>query len=355
VTQPVSESEAQTLTGLVGCYSPSHQEEKAATWLVQHMQKLGYTQSFIDEAGNAVGVKGSGERQIILLGHIDTVHGEIPVRMQDGILYGRGSVDAKGALASFVDAAAQVGAQNGWQIVVIGAVGEETDSRGARYLAPRYHPEYAIIGEPSGWQRVTLGYKGSAWAEVTVQRAQSHTASGKESACEAAVAQWQKLTTWVAAFNQDRERAFEQILLSLRGMNSKEDGFSQSACLMIGARLPVDVTPEDWYARLALICEGASINPQGFPVPAFQGSKNTPLVRAFLAGIRSQGGTAGFLLKSGTADANIVAPVWNCPVVVYGPGDSALDHTPDEHILLSEYLAAVEVLKKVIITLTNQN
>ena len=41
---------------------------------------------------------------------------------------------------------------------------------------------------------------------------------------------------------------------------------------------------------------------------------------------------------------NIVGPRWNCPIVAYGPGDSALDHTPDEHINLDEYLRAIDVL-----------
>jgi len=355
MNQPVIEPDDHTLVGLVSRYSPSLQEAEAVNWLVQRMHSLGFTQSFTDEIGNAVGVFGSGERQMILLGHIDTVPGEIPVHIDDGVLYGRGAVDAKGALAAFVDAAAQVGAIKGWQTVVIGAVGEESDSRGARYILPHYHPDFAIIGEPSGWEKMTLGYKGSAWAELTIQRPQTHTASGKESACEAAVAGWQKLNNWVEGFNQGRERAFEKILLSLRGMHSEENGFSQTARLTVGARLPIDVTPEAWYARLSEVCEGATIVPQGFPVPAFQSPKNTPLVRAFLAGIRSQSGTPGFLLKSGTADSNIVAPVWNCPVVVYGPGDSALDHTPEEHIHLNDYLASVEVLKKVIISLCKNN
>ncbi|MFC2173950.1 acetyl-lysine deacetylase, partial [Acidobacteriota bacterium] len=38
-------------------------------------------------------------------------------------------------------------------------------------------------------------------------------------------------------------------------------------------------------------------------------------------------------------------PVWNCPIVAYGPGDSRLDHTPHEHILISEYLRSIEILK----------
>jgi LysW-gamma-L-lysine carboxypeptidase len=41
---------------------------------------------------------------------------------------------------------------------------------------------------------------------------------------------------------------------------------------------------------------------------------------------------------------NVVAPIWDCPIVAYGPGDSALDHTPDEHIDLDEYLRAIRVL-----------
>ena len=41
---------------------------------------------------------------------------------------------------------------------------------------------------------------------------------------------------------------------------------------------------------------------------------------------------------------NIVAPQWGCPAIVYGPGDSSLDHTPDEHLELAEYARAVEVL-----------
>jgi LysW-gamma-L-lysine carboxypeptidase len=354
-------SDFETLIGLVSQYSPSGQERGAVEWLVARMKSLGYDDTFIDEAGNAVGVMGKGTRQVVLLGHIDTVPGEIKVTLTPNpspegrgeLLYGRGSVDAKGPLACFVDASAQVGAKDGWQIVVIGAVEEERNSEGARFIATKYKPDFAIIGEPNQWDRMALGYKGSAWANVTVKRGQSHTASGEVTAAEAAVEVWLKIKAYVDSFNADKPKVFDKLLLTLRGMESDSNDFEQWAKLKIGVRLPVEISPEDWYVKLNEIADGANVEPTGFAVPAWGGEKNTPLVRSFLSGIRSQGGEPRFVYKTGTADLNIVAPVWKCPAVVYGPGDSALDHTPNEHINLDDYRKAVDVLSAALEKLTS--
>ena len=126
----------QTLLGLLRIYSPSGGERAAVDWLVQYMQTLGM-QAHVDAAGNAVGTIGTGARHLLLLGHIDTVPGEIAVRVEGGLLYGRGAVDAKGALAAFVDAAA-VGAVPGLTVTVIGAVGEEAASPGAVHLRTHF-------------------------------------------------------------------------------------------------------------------------------------------------------------------------------------------------------------------------
>ncbi len=343
----------ETLYGLVRSYSPTGSERPAVEFLVQRMQQLGFTRSFADEAGNAVGCMGEGPRQIILLGHIDTVPGEIPARLEAGCLFGRGSVDAKGPLAAFVDAVAAQGPRAGWQLVVIGAVGEEGDSPGAQFAASRYHPDFAIIGEPSRWDRITLGYKGSAWTRIVVRRSLSHTAGKGESACEAAADIWKGLQQWAVEFSRDRSRAFDRLQLTLRGMESGSDGFEEWAALRVGARLPQDLPPEKWYEQLgnlpgAADVSGVRMEPLGFPIPAFQAEKNTSLVRAFLAGIRAQGGAPGFVLKTGTADLNIVAPAWGCPAAAYGPGDSALDHTPQENLPIEEYLKSVAVLREVL-------
>jgi LysW-gamma-L-lysine carboxypeptidase len=350
----MSEVTYDTLIGLVSQYSPSGQERGAVKWLVARMKILGYHDAFIDEAGNAVGVIGQGPKQVVLLGHIDTVPGEIIVR-RDGlppheVLYGRGSVDAKGPLACFVDAVAQVGAKDGWQFVVIGAVEEERDSEGARFVVDRYTPDFAIIGEPNHWDRVALGYKGSAWASVTVIRGQAHTASGDVTAAEAAVEAWLKIKAYVDSFNAEKQKLFDKLLLTLRGIDSDSNDFEQWARLKVGVRLPVDVSPARWYETLSELAGDGQlvVEPIGFAISAWECEKNTKIVRAFLKGIRSQGAEPRFVYKTGTADLNIVAPAWKCPALAYGPGDSSLDHTANEQIAFNEYSKAVGVMSHVL-------
>jgi [amino group carrier protein]-lysine/ornithine hydrolase len=339
----------ETLYSLVRYYSPSGMERPAVEWLVGRMQALGFTQAYIDPVGNAIGIMGHGPRQGVLLGHIDTHPGEIPLRAHGGHFHGRGVVDAKGALAAMVDAVARLGAPPGWQMVVIAAVDEERDSTGAWYVVGQYHPEFAIIGEPSRWDRITLGYKGIAWAEVRVSRPLAHTASQEQSAPEAAFRIWGWMQDWAGRFNADRPRVFDQVLPSLREFTSGDDGLEGWASLKIDTRLPVDLSPQDWYALLRQNFstgehERIWINQSRWPIPAFLGDKNNGLVRALLAAIRQAGGKPGFVLKTGTADLNIVAPAWGCPAVAYGPGDSNLDHTPREQLSLVEYERAVAVL-----------
>lgn len=386
----------KTLLGLVENYSPSGSETKAVKWLIKRMRALGFDQAFRDEVGNAVGLIGKGPRQVILLGHIDTVPGKIPVRVAlapsprpDGhpsssllsgegkggwggrgeVLYGRGSVDAKGPLAAFVDAVATVGSVEGWQFIVIGAVDEERDSTGARFVVDQYRPEFAIIGEPSRWDRITLGYKGSAWTEITITCPVEHSAAQGRSAPEIAVEIWNRLRVWVDKFNAARERAFDQLLPTLRGFSSETDHFQETATLQVGVRLPLDVSPDGWYEYIHQTLKvftnqsedikpsktfRVSVQTTGFPIPAYKAESDSILVRSFLGGIRTAGGKPGFVVKTGTADLNIVAPKWKCPAVAFGPGDSSLDHTPHEHLSFAEYLQSVEVLKHVLSRLTKR-
>ncbi len=337
-------SAVELLETLLRHYSPTHHEQAAVAYLVDWMQRHGM-RAHVDEVGNAVGIAGDGPRQIVLLGHIDTVPGEIPVARDGDRLNGRGAVDAKGPLATFAAATARLTAGDlvGKQVIVIGAVGEEGDSRGAHYIKDKYRPAYTVIGEPSGWQKLTLGYKGSVWFKYRVQRSLAHTSAQVQSACEVAVVFWNAVMAWAAAYNRERPKMFDQALPTLRAMASGSDGFSEWAELSLGLRLPPGLGVADASQHLsALVVEAELSTVEG--VDAWRSDKNNPLVRTMLRAIRAAGGDPTFSVKSGTADMNIVAPLWRTPILAYGPGDSALDHTPHEHILLSEYERAILIL-----------
>jgi LysW-gamma-L-lysine carboxypeptidase len=336
----------QLLENLLKHYSPSHQEQTAVQFLVDWMNAHGFS-AHIDPAGNAVGTIGQGAVKVLLLGHIDTVAGEIAVRREGDLLYGRGAVDAKGPLATFA-AAASLGAITGVQLFVVGAVGEESESHGASYLRDHWQaPNYLIIGEPSRWNRITLGYKGSAWVTLTAQTETAHSASGQTTACELAVQAWNALKAWCDEYNcQSCDSVFTQLTPTLRRMNSLSDGFADSAHLELNFRLPPKFDLETLYSNITKrLPAGVSMSARPDGVPAFRGDKNNPLVRSALRAIRAMGEQPGFVVKTGTSDMNLVAPIWNCPSIAYGPGDSSLDHTPNEHIDVQEYLKAIRVLR----------
>jgi [amino group carrier protein]-lysine/ornithine hydrolase len=387
------------IRGLVAIKSLSHYEADATRWLVDQMRLAGYERTVVDDAGNAVGEIGASDagRTVVLLGHIDTVPGDIPVRIEptaDGdVLFGRGSVDAKGPLATFVAAAARLDPATlrdaNLRIVVVGAVEEEAaTSKGARFVASRFDgsrervPDACIIGEPSHWHRVTLGYKGRLLLDLAAQQPMAHTAGPDASVATVVVDLWNRVAAHAASVNAGRDKAFDQLSPSLRRfITSTTPQMEDRVDAQIAWRLPIGIDPTamiiemlDWTAnhiRADRIPEVAGLKPgaasdtfrltglrttiefqfKGFEAP-WRADRQNVLVRSFLAAIRGVDGSVqpGFVLKTGTSDMNVVAPLWRCPIVAYGPGDSALDHTPNEHLSLDEYWRAVRVLESALRT-----
>lgn len=347
------------LTELLRIQSPSGQERRAVMHLVDWLARHGFS-AHRDAAGNAIGVLEARPltgpvQEILLLGHIDTVRGFPRVWMSGGKLFGRGAVDAKGPLAAFATAAALVGPRPGWRIVVAGAVEEEaTTSRGARHLISRRHPDAVVIGEPTGWERVALGYKGRLLADVTLQRRMSHTAGPASSAPEMAIAYWQRVCDAANALNAGHEKVWDQVQAQLRAFASSDDGIIETVEMRLAFRLPLHVSPEQMQSVLWAVDDKASIRFSG-EERGFRAEKNTPLVRAFLAAVRHLGGEPGFVIKTGTSDMNVVGPAWGCQIVAFGPGDSNLDHTPEEHVEVSEWQRGVTVLADVLRRLTRES
>ena len=337
------------LIELVSHYSPSEQEADAVAYLVDWMNQNGFS-AYTDAVGNAVGIRGNPDAQhtLVLLGHIDTVPGEIPVEMRDGTMVGRGSVDAKGSLCAFASAASVASIPPEWRIVVVGAVEEEASSKGAHFIRDQFQPDLCIIGEPSGAERITLGYKGHILLDYCIELPMAHTARVEQSAAARASAFWQQILKWTDEQNADVQGYFHAILPRLRQINSDDDGFRQTAKATVGFRLPPSLSPNELITAISNLADPEfELRFYGM-VPAYQGGKNNELVRQMLVAIRSQGLRPGFVLKTGTSDMNLVGERWTCPIIAYGPGDSNLDHTPNEHISLDEYDLSIAILQVLI-------
>lgn len=333
------------LREMLEIYSPSTEEAAIAAFLRDRMAELGF-RAYVDEAGNAVGEIGSGSREVVLLGHIDTVEGFIPVRLEGDRLYGRGAVDAKGPMATFILAASRA-RLNDLRVMVVGAVEEEAaSSRGARHVARRPAPDFAVIGEPSGWEGITLGYKGRMWINYSLAREARHSAGPGRSVCEDASDFWQALRTYADEFNAGK-KAFDTLDPSLRRVNSSSDGLMERVEQLVSLRVPLGFDVGEFHRRVLTMCGEAQCTFSNED-PPFRSGKSNPLVRAFLAAIRETGGEPRFKLKTGTSDMNVLGPAWGCPILAYGPGDSTLDHTPNEHIEIPEFRRGVEVLTRVL-------
>lgn len=366
----------ELLKSLCATPSLSTAERGLVELLVRVCTAIGMS-AWIDEAGNFIAERGSGARTLVFLGHVDTVPGEIPVRVENGCLYGRGAVDAKGPLAACVSAVSRLASLEGLRVVIVGAVEEEAaSSKGAWHVRDKYRPDYTIIGEPSGVGGITLGYKGRVSLRYRVSRPMEHTAAAGKSAAAMAVDFWNAIDRHCAAINGGKRPA-DTIDPHLAAFNTSLDPFSDAAELIASFRLPLETKlklgpTEDESPHVAR--EGGSLGPSrespveqlraaaaaaappgdaafsGYIAP-FKADKRNALVRAFLQVIRQHDLEPTFKFKTGTSDMNIVGPAWQCPIVAYGPGDSRLDHTPHEHVRVDEYLKSIDILEQVILTL----
>jgi LysW-gamma-L-lysine carboxypeptidase len=345
-----SEADLALLRGLVEIPSVSRREGEAVEWLVSRMGERGFRAS-VDDAGNAVGEIGDGPFHVVLLGHIDTVPGEIPVRIEGDELVGRGAVDAKGPLAAFVAAATTP--VSGIRVTVVGAVEEESPtSKGARHRAAQPAPHWCVIGEPSGWDAVTVGYKGRLTLQVALSREARHGAAPGPTVAEEALAIWQRVRESAVA-RAGADRSFDRLDCRLEGIDAGlADGLVERAQLHIGFRVPPGVDPGDLERdaeRVAQIDGDTKVvvTVQGREEPV-RTPRTSPLARAFARAIAAEGGQTTFKEKSGTSDMNVVFPAWSCPMVAYGPGDSRYDHTPIERLSVLDFARSVSVLRGVL-------
>lgn len=330
----------ELLIDLVSIPSPSGEERACAEHLASFFEEHG-REVWLDDVGN---VRAPVDDGVLLTSHIDTVPGNIPVRVDDGVLWGRGSVDAKGPLAALAVAAVTVDAS------FVGVVGEEADSAGAHHLVEdRPQPGAVINGEPSGWTGITLGYRGMQSGVYVSTSELGHTSRPDRNAIQDAIDWWTRVEAAFGTTEDDEwTPVFERVTpkpVTIRG-GTDEDGIAVEVTLEMQLRIPPSLTADGVREVADAELDAGTVHWRE-PIPPVMVSPRTPVARAFRAAIRAEGGEPRLLRKTGTSDMNIYAGAWDCPMVTYGPGDSDLDHTPDERLPFDEFDQSIAVLTSV--------
>lgn len=177
---------------LVAHQSYSGQEGGVARELEQYMRGHGFDDVQADSYGNVIGriVGKRPGKKVLFDGHIDTVPVANPVAWQhnpfnpeivDGKLYGRGTSDMKGAVASFTAAAGffaeDCGKDFPGEICVAGVVHEECfEGVAARSVSELVKPDYVVIGEAS-LCNLKIGQRGRAEIVVETFGVPAHSAN----------------------------------------------------------------------------------------------------------------------------------------------------------------------------------
>lgn len=379
-------------------YSPSESEMEVSAWLVERMKEFGFDRAFSDDVYNAIGEMGPEDapNHIVCLGHIDTVNGELPIKFEDdvpeggdipGVFWGRGSVDAKGPFVNFVLSAlkfkesleeynAGVGVDKQYKLIVIGAVEEEIiTSKGAHHVGTNGFLEKdklkaIVIGEPSDYRKMTIGYKGRWVCEVVVDSPRTHTAHNNMGAAEMLIYVYNKLNERVQEFNKGKG-IFDSFQLHIRSFETQNDNVQEEDSDKGVMRLALRGGPgfdvkeyegvlQDAIEEVKAMAIEHAVEPElvknGLSVildtkvfdQTVTSPKTTVLVKAFLRSMRANDIKPRFSYKTGTSDMNVLGAYFpEVPILTYGPGDSKLDHTENEHLYLDHLVKSSEVLAQV--------
>jgi acetylornithine deacetylase len=124
-----------------------------------------------------------GRPRVLFSTHLDTVPPYLPPRREGNVLWGRGTCDAKGILATMTEAIQALLGDGCRDIAFLGVVGEETDSLGARLALELRESlrevEAVINGEPTG-NLLATGQKGSLHLRLRCRGKAAHSGTPEE-------------------------------------------------------------------------------------------------------------------------------------------------------------------------------
>ena len=354
-------SPVDLLRRMVEVYSPTGSEGRVATLIADELEQAGFCVE-IDLAGNVVGTLDGEDPSLLLCGHMDTVTPELPVSMDDKYIYGRGAVDAKGPLTALISAAIQLH-EEGYQgsLTVAGVVDEEGGNEGIKQLIKDdRRADYAVFGEPTNVDTITVGYKGSLLIVTKCETEPGHSSAPWlfDNAIEKSYELWTRLKD-IRMQQGSKKSHFNSITPCLLHIDGRNIGsVIPSQCEMrVGFRIPPGISVEQLEECIGLKVRDFKQNNASIKisektldsVEPYLADKRSSLVKAFTRSIWKEKGVQVRLLnKTGSGDMNYYGPQMGVPVITYGPGDAHLDHTKYERLSLEDLLHSIVIIKQAI-------
>ncbi|UCH37944.1 MAG: M20/M25/M40 family metallo-hydrolase [Candidatus Bathyarchaeota archaeon] len=351
----VREYAVNLLMRMLKTYSPTGREAPLSQLLKNELQHQGFN-AYIDEVGNAIGEHGSGELTVLLCGHMDTVPGRLPIKIQDGIIYGRGAVDAKAPLAALIVAASLLKNRAPFRLIVAGVIEEEGESLGIKHLIDRnVTADYTIFGEPSGVGNINIAYKGSLHLKLKIRTQPGHSSAPwlHHNAVEDAFAIYQQIKEMTLEYKNEKSWFYSLTSSLTQIKGGSEFSTIPSRCTMhINMRIPPSISLSIVITEVKHIIqkyetEGrVTVNLEVIDsCPSYEADKNSLLVRSIAYGIRQVTKNQAVLVRrTGSGDMNLFGSARKTPIITYGPGDSHLDHTSNEQISIKDYIDSIQIL-----------
>lgn len=318
---------------LIDIDSTTGAEAEVATVLASALRDLGYrvTEQPID--GHRFNVLASvGDPALVFSTHFDCVPPFFPSREAGGLLYGRGSCDAKGILVAQIAAAERLRAAGETRVGLVFVAGEERGSDGAKAANTLASGcRFLVNGEPTD-NRLATATRGVYRVRLTAKGVAAHSSMPElgESAIEKLVDALVALRRIDWPVDPDLGRTSYTIGLIKGGVAPNVIPADADAEMMFRT-----VGPPDELRRLLDAHVGQLVRLDDILV--------VPPVR-----LKTLPGheTAVF---SFTTDIPFLDQ-WGTPLLI-GPGSVTVAHTADEHVAISELMRAVDLYEQIARTL----
>jgi acetylornithine deacetylase/succinyl-diaminopimelate desuccinylase-like protein len=305
-----------------------------------------------------------GERIVILNAHWDTVlpseaynRSVLPVKEEEGYVYGLGACDMKGGLVAMLATFLHC-FENGIEGVTISLTGDEEVGgvNGTKQLVDQgIVAPYVILGEPTGLA-ISLGQKGALRIHMKAHGSQAHGAYPHKG--DNAIL---KMNTFIRhllrrfpllADNSSAETVFRKVTASV---NTISGGFSPNVvpneCLATcDVRIPPGVNLDEVRRTIVSLAHAYTIDVL-FEEGAMSGWRLDKKSRLFSVSKRAIKSitkeSPQFIIKMGSNDGRYYVP-HGSEIINIGPGDSALSHTAHERISLQQIADAQKIYTAII-------